>query len=81
MGTTVPVHSATVTNMTHFAGRVFSDLRDPEQRKTPIAVTILTLAAYAAEQKQRRSAIETRLAELDQLIAAPTDAIAASQQR
>lgn len=39
------------------------------------------LQLYTAEQKQRRSAIEARLAELDQLIATPTDAIAASQQQ
>lgn len=37
------------------------------------------LQLYTAEQKQRRTVIESRLAELDQLIATPTDAIAASQ--
>ena len=38
------------------------------------------LQLFTAEQKQRRSVIEARLAELDQLMATPTEAVAGSQQ-
>ena len=37
------------------------------------------LQLFTSQQKQRRSGIQTRLAELDGLLATPTDAIAASQ--
>jgi hypothetical protein len=36
---------------------------------------------FTKEQKQRRTEIQTRLAELDRLLATPTDAIVASQQQ
>lgn len=39
------------------------------------------LPLYTAEQKQRRSVLETRIAELDKIIATPTAAIAESQQQ